>query len=198
MVAHALDHRRGAGVADTEPLTGHAPDKGFAGGCAVQGHVADDDIFLGLEFALFRRVDDELAAGKALAEIVVGVALQLQRQALGDKCAEALTRAAGAANLVGILGQTVAVAAGDLRTEQGAEGPVSAGDIQRQAGGLSGQQGAGQLLEKNFLVQGPLQMEVVHIPRFKTGALFSGIGVFQNAGQVHRFRPMADGVLHGL
>ena len=35
-------------------------------------------------------LDDELAAGEALAEVVVAVAGQLKRQALGDERAEAL------------------------------------------------------------------------------------------------------------
>jgi hypothetical protein len=52
VVADALDDGGHAGVADGEALAGHAADVGLAGGGAVEGDVADDDVFLGLEGGL--------------------------------------------------------------------------------------------------------------------------------------------------
>ena len=47
VVAHALDHRVHAAVAHAEALAGHAADVGLAAGGAIEGHVADDDVFFG-------------------------------------------------------------------------------------------------------------------------------------------------------
>src|SRR3981189_1380754 len=40
MIAHALHHRRGSGIAYGEALTGHAVEKSFSAGSAVQHDVA--------------------------------------------------------------------------------------------------------------------------------------------------------------
>ena len=81
VVAHTLDNGHSAGVAHAEALAGHAVDKGLAAGSAVQRHVADNDILAAVKGDFLGRIHDELAAGQALAEIVVGVAHQFQRQA---------------------------------------------------------------------------------------------------------------------
>ena len=81
VVADALDDHRGAAVADAEPLAGDAADVTLAAGRAVEGDVADDDVLLRLERRQRRRVDDQLAARQALADVVVGVAVQPQRDA---------------------------------------------------------------------------------------------------------------------
>ena len=67
VVAHALHHGHRAGVADAEPLTGHAVDVGTAAGGAVQGHVAHDDVLTGFELGALGGIEDQLAAGEALA-----------------------------------------------------------------------------------------------------------------------------------
>ena len=59
----------------------------------------------GLKGAVLGRIDNQLAAGQALAEIVVGVALQLQGQPLGDEGAEGLAAAAGALDREGVVRQ---------------------------------------------------------------------------------------------
>ncbi len=67
-----------------------AADEGLAAGRAVERDVAGDDVLLGDERRLGRRVDHEPAAGEPLAEVVVGVALQGERDAARDERAEAL------------------------------------------------------------------------------------------------------------
>ena len=94
MVAHTLHHRRGAGVANREPFAGHAVEERLTAGGAVQHHVAHQDIVLRHKRRRAWRIDDNAAAGEALAHIVVGVAFQHQSHARGEKRAEALTRAA--------------------------------------------------------------------------------------------------------
>ena len=83
VIADAFDHGHGAAVADGEPLAGQAVDEHLAGGRAVEQRVADDDVFLGIEGRAGRRADDDPPAGEPLAQVVVGVADQLQRDAAG-------------------------------------------------------------------------------------------------------------------
>ena len=94
-----------AGVADREPLARPAPDIDFPGSRAVQGRVADDDVLVRHEGRAGGRRNDDLAAGQAFAEIVVGVAVQQQRHARRDKCAERLARRAVERQLDGVFRQ---------------------------------------------------------------------------------------------
>ncbi len=87
--------------------------KALPRGGAVEGHVADDHIVLaGIERAVLRGIDDQLAAGEALAQVIVGVALQLQGQSLGDEGAEGLAAAAVAVDDIGVVRQGVCRGAG--------------------------------------------------------------------------------------
>src|SRR6185437_14800413 len=78
VVAEALHHRHGAGVADREALAGYALEIGFARDGAIEHRVADDDVAGGLAPRLGRLTNDDPAAGEALADVVVGVADQLK------------------------------------------------------------------------------------------------------------------------
>ena len=76
VVAHAIDDGVRAAVADTEAFARQAADEHLAAGGAVEGHVANDDVLLGHKRRLPGRGRYQPPAGDALAEIVVGVALQ--------------------------------------------------------------------------------------------------------------------------
>ncbi len=102
VVAHALDDGGGAGVADAEPLAHHAPDERLAGGRAVEADVAGDD--LAVE-QVARRGDRDPAARQALADVVVGVAGQLQRDPLRHERAEGVARRTGEADVDRVLGR---------------------------------------------------------------------------------------------
>ena len=81
---------------------------------------------------LFGRIDDDLAAGQALAEVIVGVAFQDEGHASGHERAEALAGAAGEMNLDGVLGQALgALAPGDFAADDGADDAVDVADGQR-------------------------------------------------------------------
>ena len=194
VVPHALHHGDGAGVADAEPLAGAAVDKRLAGGGAVQGHVAHDDVFAGVKGAALGRVQHQPAAGEALAQPIVAVALQFQGQSLGDEGAEGLPPAAVAGDDVAVVRQGVAALPGDLRAEQGAEGPVCGGDLQVQPAGLLGFQALAQLGQQHALVQSPLQMEVVDVPGVKVGGPALP-GVLQQAVEVQGLRPVGHQML---
>jgi hypothetical protein len=124
MVAHALHNGSCAGVAHAEALTGYAVDERRAARSTVQCHVADDDVLAAVKGGVFRRVDDELAAGQTLADVVIRVADQLERQALGDERAEALAAVAVADDMERVVGQRVAEPGGDLAANDRAERAV--------------------------------------------------------------------------
>ena len=82
MVAHTFDDGDGAGVPDRETLARNAAEIAFAGDGAIKNRVADDDRFLRHEAHIGLRLDDELAAGQALADIVIGLAGEIERHAM--------------------------------------------------------------------------------------------------------------------
>src|SRR5207245_11284276 len=94
-------------VAHAEALAGHAADEGLAAGRPVESDVADHHVLLGQEGRLARRVDDDLSAREALADVIVGVALERQRQPARNERAEARARAALEAQLDGVLGESL-------------------------------------------------------------------------------------------
>ena len=85
----------------------------------------------GSELRVVRRIDDDAAAGEALADVIVGVAFEFERDAVGEKRAEALAGGAGEVEVDGVVGQSGgAVAAGDFAAEHGADGAVHVADGQ--------------------------------------------------------------------
>ena len=90
VVADTFDDHGGAGIAHGEALAGNAAEIRLASDCAIQHGVADDDGLLGHDAAVGRGPDDDAPAGKSLADVVVGFALQLERESTRGKCAEAL------------------------------------------------------------------------------------------------------------
>src|SRR3954452_13243193 len=125
VVAHALDDRLYAGVADAEALAREAAEERPAGGGAVQHRVADHHVLLGDERRALGRAHGEHAAGHALAGVVVGVAVELDGHAAHQPAAEALATVSVRADADGVVGQAlVAVAARDLAREQAADATV--------------------------------------------------------------------------
>uniref|UniRef100_A0A0N5A2D4 Integral membrane protein n=1 Tax=Parastrongyloides trichosuri TaxID=131310 RepID=A0A0N5A2D4_PARTI len=111
--AAALDHGDGAGVAHPEALAGQAGGEQLAARGTVQHGVADDGVGLG-GGQLRGGPDHEGRAGEALADIVVGLAGQLDPQALDGEGAEALAGralelclpASASGGLAGLAGRT--------------------------------------------------------------------------------------------
>ena len=183
VVTHALDNGSRAAVADAEALTGHAGDEGLAAGGTVKGHIAGDDVFLGLVADALGRADDDLAAGQALAHVVVAVAGQAEGQALGDERAKALAACADALGGVDIVGQGAAVLAGDLAAKDGTQGAVGVGDLQPDALGCLAAQL--ELLHQHLHVEGVLKVEVIGVGRHKVDVAVCNGRVVQDAVQIH-------------
>ena len=132
VIADAFDHRRRAGVADREALAGHAVEEGLAAGRAVEHHVADQDVLFRQErrsLAADRRSD--LAAGEAFADVIVGVAFEFERDALGQERAEALPGRAGELEVDRVVRQPCrAVPPRDLAAQHRADGAMHVADRQ--------------------------------------------------------------------
>ena len=105
VVAHALDDGDSAGVAHGETLARNTAQVALAGDRTIEHRVAGDDRVLGLEADLLMRADDELGSREALADIVVGLTGQFQRDALRTPCAEALPGNAGQLHHDGVFRQ---------------------------------------------------------------------------------------------
>ena len=106
MVAHALDHRRGAGVADGKALAGDAVEKDFAAGGAVEHDVAHQDALFRQEAGGLGRIGDDAPAGKSLAQIIVRVAFQFKGDAVGHESSKALAGRAVELEVNGFVGQS--------------------------------------------------------------------------------------------
>src|SRR5450631_1650521 len=76
MIANAFDDRGRSGIADRKTLAGDSVEEGFAAGCTIESNVADQDIFLGSEAGILRRIDNDPTARQALADVVVGLAFE--------------------------------------------------------------------------------------------------------------------------
>ena len=131
VIADPLDDRAGARVADAEALRGAAAEERFAAGGAVERDVADQDVLFGDESGAARRVEDEPSAGQPLADVVVAVALQLDRDAGREEGAEALAGAAGERDVDRVVGQAVLAARlHQLVAEHRADGALGVHDGQ--------------------------------------------------------------------
>src|SRR5688572_12599925 len=89
MVADSLDDSRGAAVADAEALADTTGGEQSAPGCAVEDGVAGDRLRC-VEGSRGGGPNGDLAAGHPLADVVVGLAFEIQAHAFDDKRAEAL------------------------------------------------------------------------------------------------------------
>ena len=119
------------GVAHGEALAGDAAEIALAGDGAVQHRVADDDALLGLDADMAFGRTMMLAARQALADVVVALADEIERDAARGPGAEALPGGAGQRQPDGVLGQAgVAVALGDLARQHGAGGAIDVADRQ--------------------------------------------------------------------
>src|SRR5215467_13136086 len=99
MVADPLDYRVRAAVAHRKSLTRNPSEECFAAGRAVQRDVANQDVLLGFEGRSARRPHRHEATRESLAAVVVGIALEIERDAGLQPCPETLSRRAGQMNL---------------------------------------------------------------------------------------------------
>ena len=129
MVAGALDNGDRSGVAHGKALAGDAAEEALAFRRTVERGVADDDRLFRHDLGVLRGPHDDVAAGETLADVIVGNALELQRDTLGKEAAEALAGSALELHDDGIVRQPgLAVALGDLARQHRTGGTVDIDD----------------------------------------------------------------------
>ena len=134
MVTNSLDHGSDSGVPHAEPLPHDAAYEQLAPGGAVRGHVASDHVLFGGEGCCSVRAHDYPAARQPLGQVVVGVALQPQRDTSRKKGSERLAGGADQGEVDRRVGQPDAVRAlGDLVTQHGPDGPVDVAHVELSA-----------------------------------------------------------------
>src|SRR5450631_234735 len=85
MIANPFDDCGRARIAYGKAFTGDAVKEGFAAGCTIESHVADQDVLFGSKPRVLRRIDNDAAAGKTFPNIVVGVAVERECDSLGKE-----------------------------------------------------------------------------------------------------------------
>ena len=90
MVADAFNHGLGSTVADTESLGRTTAEERLACCGAIQEDVAHQHTACGIKRALLGRVNDDPPARESLADVVVGISFQIQRNSLCQESAKTL------------------------------------------------------------------------------------------------------------
>ena len=103
MVAQSLDDGLHPGVAYCEAFAGHALQVRLSTGSTVEGHVADDDVLVGVEGGQPVRYHDQSAPTQPLTKVVIGLTLQQELDALGGEGPEALSGRTAEAELDGTI-----------------------------------------------------------------------------------------------
>ena len=118
MVAHSLNDRDRPTVSDGETLAYPTVDIQFSGRSAIEQCVAGNGIIFSLKSRVARRNHHYTTARKTLAEIVVGITLQLQRHSLAEERPETLSGRTRERQFHAVIGKTrAAESLGDVATE---------------------------------------------------------------------------------
>lgn len=91
VVTNTLNDSGGTGVADGETLSSNTTEEGSTAGSTIQADVANENVLLSLEDGRARRVHDQATTRQALADIVVGITLELQGDTRSEESTEGLT-----------------------------------------------------------------------------------------------------------
>ncbi|GFZ47935.1 hypothetical protein JCM24511_05682 [Saitozyma sp. JCM 24511] len=161
VVTGTLDDEACTRVSDGETLSGDTADKGLTRGGTKEADVADDDVLLGLEGGGLWRVHDEATARETLADVVVGVTLELDGDTGREEGAERLTGGALHVDVDGVARETgLSVLLGNVVRQGRAERAVRVDDV---AVDLHGETlGDGRLgLVDEFVVETDVQLVVL-------------------------------------
>ena len=197
MVADAFDDRGGTGVAHAEALAGDAADERLARRRAVERDVADDDVVLGDERRVTIGMADDDPARQALGEVVVGVALEPQRDAARHEGGEALARGTAEVHVDRAVGQAVATPLpGERGAEQRADGAVHVADRQLDAHLLAPlERGLGE--REQLLVERAVEPVVLGLRAIAVLAVVGVLGRHQDRREVEALRlPVVDRGAH--
>src|SRR5271154_6186301 len=90
VITDAFDDCGSTRITYCESLGGNASEEALAGGCSVQTHVSNDDVFFGLENGILGRIDDESSTRDTFPDIIVRVAFEFESDTGCEERAERL------------------------------------------------------------------------------------------------------------
>src|SRR5262245_39286881 len=99
MITNTFYHGFRAAVANAESFASHASQIQLTRGGTVEHHIAGDNVLFGGERCITRRVDDDLAAGKPLAAIIIHIPFHAHSHSMHAESQQALARGAGEVDL---------------------------------------------------------------------------------------------------
>ena len=192
MVAGAFDHRDGTRIADRKALAGDATEIALAADRAVEHRIADNDRVFRHDLRGFPgRIDHELAARQALADIIIGLALKLERHAMGDPGPKALARRALQLHVDRIVGKPgMAVLFGDHARQHRAGGAIDALDRALDAHRRARRDGRGRLFDQRAVEH---MLKIVVLVFGLVDRQMSGIRLVEQAREIETLGlPMFD------
>ena len=196
VIAAALNDSDSAGISHAESFARDAVNVRFAAGRAVECDVADDDVLARNERRVGGRLDNELAAGETLAEIVVGVAGELDRESLRDERAEGLSAAALRFDDIGVGREGIAESLRDLGAEDGSEGAVGARDADVHLVRLLFLHERLEAGQERVLVEGLFELEVEDVLLVEVRGI--PVPVAEDRREVDGFGALCDPLFAGL
>ena len=130
VVADSLDDRRESAVADREAFAGLTVEEDSAGGAAIADHVSGDHIVRRRKLAVRGRTYDDLAAGDAFADKIVGFACEFKCDSPGKERTETLSGDSAEIDLDSIIRQSLCPETADNLTGKfGSRRPVDITDF---------------------------------------------------------------------
>ncbi|GJD02058.1 hypothetical protein ColKHC_10883 [Colletotrichum higginsianum] len=161
VVTNALDDSRGTRVADGESLGSNTAEEHCTLGGTVQTDVTDNDIVLGLEHGGAGRIDDQATTRQTLADVVIGVTLELQGNTRGEESTEGLASGTLDVDVDSVQRQTIfTIALGDVVGERSTHGTVGVDNVALDPGRQALVQG--QLgLRDELVVQSDVKLVVL-------------------------------------
>src|SRR5207302_482540 len=85
VVANSFDYGGGSRVAHGEALPGDSVEKCFTAGRPVERDIADQDVFFRDKFGVLRWTNNQTSPGQPLADIIVSVAFERERDTFGEE-----------------------------------------------------------------------------------------------------------------
>ena len=129
MVARAFDNSHGARIAHRKAFTCHATEIALAINCAIKNRIADNNAFFRNNAAMGRRINCQPSTGKTFTDIVIGLALKLERNATRQKRTKTLASRARQLYRYCVFGKPcMAVALGKRTRQHGARRTVNIRD----------------------------------------------------------------------
>ena len=117
MVTASFYNCHSTGVSNTESFTCNACKVRLTAGCTIEGNITDDHVPICFKRCIRMRYNDDLTAGKTLADMVIGITDKTHCQTLWNKGTKRLTAAAFAVDGICIIFKCIAECIGNDRAK---------------------------------------------------------------------------------